>query len=98
MRCRLIWRSQVKPRSGGPEPQPQVETRAASEGAPARYFFEDDDALALPAASFGEGADALPWSPITLFNGQTPKAGHFLQPTAIAMGQSVMVGLLGTMQ
>src|SRR5439155_19540167 len=31
---------------------------------------------------------------MTLFNGHTPNAGHFLQPTAMAMGQSVMIGLL----
>src|SRR5437660_3063751 len=31
---------------------------------------------------------------MTLFKGQTANAGHFLQPTAMAMGQSVMIGLL----
>jgi hypothetical protein len=29
-------------------------------------------------------------SPIADFKGQTEKTGHFLQPTAIAIGQSVM--------
>ena len=32
-------------------------------------------------------------SPMIPFTGQTAKIGHFLQPTAIAMGQSVMVSL-----
>ena len=30
------------------------------------------------------------WSPITPFNGQTLKIGHFLHPATIASGQSVM--------
>jgi hypothetical protein len=32
------------------------------------------------------------WSPIMLLAGQIEKTGHFLQPTAIATGQSVMIG------
>jgi hypothetical protein len=43
----------------------------------------------LPAG----GGDGF-WSPITVFNGQTENAGHFLQPTAMAMGQSTMIWLL----
>ena len=34
-------------------------------------------------------------SPITLFKGQTANAGHFLQPTTIAIGQSVMATSCG---
>ena len=37
----------------------------------------------LPSAGFGR-------SPMTVFRGQTENAGHFAQPTASAMGQSVM--------
>jgi hypothetical protein len=60
---------------------------------PPRYFFGCDEAFGLAPASFAAGAAAPPWSPITLFNGQMPNAGHFLQPTAIAMGHSVMMVL-----
>jgi hypothetical protein len=31
-------------------------------------------------------------SPITDLSGQTAKAGHFLQPATMAIGQSVMIG------
>jgi len=31
------------------------------------------------------------WSPMTVFRGQNEKAGHFLQPTARATGQRVML-------
>ena len=31
------------------------------------------------------------WSPMTVFRGQKEKAGHFLQPTARATGQRVML-------
>ena len=31
------------------------------------------------------------WSPMTVFRGQNEKAGHFLQPTARATGQSHVV-------
>ena len=33
---------------------------------------------------------SLGWSPRTLFRGQTEKAGHFLQPATIAMGQNLL--------
>jgi len=51
----------------------------------------------LPAAGlvagFGTSASfsgLAGWSPRTRVNGQTENAGHFLQPTAIAIGQMVM--------
>src|SRR5487761_2138249 len=46
------------------------------------YFF-------LGAAAFASSAFGA--SPITDLSGHTEKAGHFLQPTTIAIGQSVMV-------
>ena len=46
------------------------------------YFFFGSAAFASPA--FGA-------SPITDLSGHTEKAGHFLHPATIAIGQSVMV-------
>jgi hypothetical protein len=46
-------------------------------------------ALALGCAC-GAGAGAAGMSPITPLSGQILKTGHFLQPTAMAIGQRVM--------
>ena len=47
--------------------------------------------VGLDAAVFLLAASSLAlWSPITPLRGQTEKAGHFLHPTANAIGQSVM--------
>jgi hypothetical protein len=43
-----------------------------------------------PGFSFLD-SEAAGWSPIRLFAGQTAKIGHFLQPTAMATGQRVIV-------
>jgi hypothetical protein len=42
------------------------------------------------------GGSTVPglWSPSVDFSGQIENAGHLAQPTAIAMGHSVMAGLL----
>jgi hypothetical protein len=45
-------------------------------------------------ASAGAAGGAFGASPMTDFNGHTEKAGHFWQPATIAIGHSVMVGLL----
>ena len=43
----------------------------------------------------GLAASALGMSPITVFNGQTENAGHFLHPATMAIGQRVMTFLQG---
>jgi len=50
---------------------------------PGVYFF-------VPADLFFESS-FLAWSPMIDLAGQTENIGHFLQPTAMATGQSVMV-------
>jgi hypothetical protein len=50
-------------------------------------------AEAFLAAGLTVGAVGLGASPITDFSGHTLKTGHFWQPTAMAIGQMVMVGL-----
>ena len=47
------------------------------------YFFGFLEAVGATASGFF-------WSPKVLVSGQILKAGHFLQPTAMAMGQMVM--------
>ena len=47
-------------------------------------------ALADLSRGFGATSSGFLKSPITPFKGQTENAGHFLQPTAIAIGQSVI--------
>ena len=48
------------------------------------------------ALGFGAGFSSSFWSPMTDLTGQNEKIGHFLQPTARAMGQRVMRELLGS--
>ena len=55
---------------------------------PGTYVFLLPAALALLFNS--TASDAFGMSPMTDFRGQRENAGHFLQPTAIAIGQSVM--------
>lgn len=58
----------------------------------ARFFagrFGFAAAVLFPAA-------ALSKSPITPLSGHTENAGHFLQPAASAIGQSVMGGFLAS--
>jgi hypothetical protein len=53
----------------------------------AYFFFWGGAALASPA--FGT-------SPISDLTGHTEKAGHFLQPATMAIGQSVMIRSFST--
>ncbi len=49
------------------------------------FFLGAGGLAALGLASLGDA------SPTTVLSGHTLKAGHFLQPTAIAMGHKVIV-------
>ena len=76
----------------GTEPRRRQTLHGRHGHAPCPGLGQDFGLFAL--GFFGASVPALGWSPSVDFSGQTENAGHFAQPTAIAMGHSVMAGLL----
>ena len=89
---RVTSSERYAPCTDGTEPRCRKALQGRHGHAPCPGLGQDFGLFAL--GFFGASVPALGWSPSVDFSGQTENAGHFAQPTAIAMGHSVMAGLL----